>query len=229
MKALKEAAYRANMDLQASGCVLYTFGNVSVADQKNKVMAIKPSGVPYEELTPDSMVLVSLTTGEVIESKFRPSSDTPTHLEIYRAFPCEGVVHSHSRYATTLAQCCLPVRCMGTTHADYFRGDIPVTRQLTEEEITKDYEKNTGIVIAQTFENKNPMEIPAVLVANHGPFTWGKDGQDAVHNAVILEYVAQMEISARMIRPDAPIPANYLVEKHYTRKHGAKAYYGQKI
>ena len=174
------------------------------------------------------MVVLSIETGAVVKGPLNPSSDTPTHLEIYRAFPCGGVVHTHSSCATSLAQACLPVRCMGTTHADYFYGDVPVTRSLTEKEVIKDYEKNTGLVIAETFQHRDPMAVPAVLVANHGPFTWGKDADDAVHNAVVLEYAAKMETMVRAIRPDAPLPAQYLIDKHYFRKHGDKAYYGQR-
>jgi L-ribulose-5-phosphate 4-epimerase len=228
MKALKEAAYRANMTLERSGLVLFTFGNVSAADHNKGIMAIKPSGVPYDQLSPDSMVLVSIETGEIIEGDFNPSSDTPTHLELYRTFKCGGVVHSHSEFATTMAQASLPVRCMGTTHADYFYGDIPVTRSLSEQETVSQYEKNTGLVIVETFKGIDPMTIPAVLVANHGPFAWGTDADEAVHNAVILEYVAKMECKVRAIRPDAPLPAGFLINKHYLRKHGDSAYYGQK-
>jgi L-ribulose-5-phosphate 4-epimerase len=175
-------------------------------------------------------VPVSLATGEVVASDLRPSSDTPTHLELYRAFPCGGVVHTHSEHATTLAQASLPLRCMGTTHADHFRGDVPVTRPLTKEEVEGEFEKNTGLVIVETFRAGRvvPEEISAVLVANHGPFTWGRDAHHAVENAGILEYLARMEIRVRLVAPEARRPDTFLVDKHYLRKHGQDAYYGQK-
>jgi L-ribulose-5-phosphate 4-epimerase len=193
-------------------------------------MLIKPSGIPYERLTPAHMVPVSLATGEVVGSDLRPSSDTPTHLELYRAFRCGGIVHTHSMHATTLAQSSRPVRCMGTTHADHFHGDVPVTRPMTPDEVEGAYERNTGLVIVETFRSAgiSPDEIQAVLVAHHGPFTWGEDAQAAVENARILEYLAQMEIAALSAAPDAPRPAPFLVDRHYLRKHGRGAYYGQK-
>lgn len=228
--SLREEVLRANLDLARSGLVMGTFGNVSGADREAGVMAIKPSGVPYDRMTPDDMVLVSLATGEVVDSSLRPSSDTPTHLELYRAFPCGGVVHTHSEHATAFAQAGQPVRCMGTTHADSFRGDIPVTRALTQAEVERDYERNTGVVIVETFRNRHlsPEEIPAALVLHHGPFTWGKTAAKAVENAMVLEYVARMDLHVQAITPGAPRPASYLVDKHYLRKHGASAYYGQK-
>jgi L-ribulose-5-phosphate 4-epimerase len=191
-------------------------------------MAIKPSGVPYSELSAAMMVVLEIDTGHVVEGDLNPSSDTPTHLELYRAFPCTGVVHTHSEFATTLAQACLPVRCMGTTQADYFYGDVPVTRNLTEQEVSRDYEANTGRVIVETFRGKDPMSIPGVLVANHGPFTWGTSAQEAVHHAMVLEFVARMECMLRGVRADAPLPARFLIDKHYLRKHGENAYYGQR-
>jgi L-ribulose-5-phosphate 4-epimerase len=193
-------------------------------------MMIKPSGVPYDQLSPGHMVPVSLETGEVVDADLRPSSDTPTHLELYRAFPCGGVVHTHSRSATTLAQAGLPLRCMGTTHADHFRGDVPVTRPLTRDEVDGDYEGHTGLVIVETFREGgiSPAEVAAVLVANHGPFTWGRDASHAVDNARILEYLAEMEIGVRRLAPEARRPDAYLVDKHYLRKHGKDAYYGQR-
>jgi L-ribulose-5-phosphate 4-epimerase len=225
---LKLTVYQANMALKESGLVLSTFGNVSGVDRQRGVLVIKPSGVPYAALSQDNMVCVSLETGKVIDSDLNPSSDTPTHLELYRAFAtCSGIVHSHSEYATAFAQARVPIRCMGTTHADYFFGDIPVTRQMSRTEISKDYEKNTGLVIAEAFENLNPAEIPAVLVANHGPFVWGATPRDAVHHAVIVEFLAKMEVHTNRLNPAAPRPPQYLVEKHYLRKHGANAYYGQ--
>ena len=230
--ALREEVHRANVALARSGLVMGTFGNVSGIDRAAGLMAIKPSGVPYDELKPEHIVPVSLSTGKVVGSGLRPSSDTPTHLELYRAFPsCGGIVHTHSENATALAQAGLPVRCLGTTHADHFRGDVPVTRALTRKEVASDYEKNTGLVIVETFRTKrlSPDEVAAVLVLNHGPFAWGKDAAEAVENARVLEYVARMEILVRATgfsRVERP-PA-YLVDKHYLRKHGQGAYYGQK-
>jgi L-ribulose-5-phosphate 4-epimerase len=227
--ALREAVHRANLELAKSGLVMGTFGNVSGADRGAGLMAIKPSGVPYERLAPEDIVLVSLWTGEVVDSRLRPSSDTPTHLELYRAFPCGGVVHTHSLHATALAQAGLPVRCLGTTHADHFRGDVPVTRTLKPAEVAEDYERNTGLVIVETFRSHEiaPEEVPAVLVVNHGPFTWGKDAMAAVENAAVLEYVARMEILVRSAAPDVARPPKYLVDRHYLRKHGSTATYGQ--
>ena len=227
---LRESVYRANMELAGSGLVTGTFGNVSGADLGEGLMMIKPSGVPYEELSPGHIVPVSLETGEVVDSDLRPSSDTPTHLELYRAFECGGVVHTHSEHATTLAQAGLPLRCMGTTHADHFRGDVPVTRPLTKEEVATEYEGNTGVVIVETLREAavSPEEVKAVLVAHHGPFTWGRDAREAVENARILESLARMELHVRLVAPDAPRPGRFLVDKHYLRKHGNEAYYGQK-
>ena len=228
LNELKMSVYRANMALKASGLVLSTFGNVSGVDRERAVLVIKPSGVPYDRLSQDNMVCVSLETGKVIDSDLNPSSDTPTHLELYRAFTtCGGIVHSHSEYATACAQARSPIRCMGTTHADYFFGDIPVTREMSRTETSKDYEKNTGLVIVETFRRLNSEEIPAVLVANHGPFVWGRNPRDAVHHAIIVEFLAKMEIHTKALNPKAPRPPQYLVEKHYRRKHGGGAYYGQ--
>lgn len=225
---LKESVYKANIALYESGLVLFTFGNVSGVDRKREHMVIKPSGISYDALSPDNMVCVSVETGDVIDSDLNPSSDTNTHLEIYRAFgTCGGIVHTHSEFATACSQARIPIRCMGTTHADYFYGDIPVTRPLTKHETTDDYEKNTGIVIVETFSTRNPAEIPAVLVANHGPFVWGPDPHTAVHNAAIVEFLAKMEFETRLLNPEAPHPPQYLVDKHYLRKHGKNAYYGQ--
>ena len=228
LNELKMSVYQANMALKASGLVLFTFGNVSGVDRRRKLMVIKPSGVPYETLAPENMVCVSLETGRAVDSDLNPSSDTDTHLEIYRAFDtCGGIVHSHSEFATSCAQARIPIRCMGTTHADYFYGDIPVTRELSIKETIENYEKNTGFVIVETFRSVNPVEIPAVLVANHGPFVWGRNSGDAVHNAIIVEFLAKMEIHTRGLNPQAPRPPQCLVDKHYRRKHGADAYYGQ--
>jgi len=229
IKELREAAFEANLALAQSGLVHGTFGNVSGADYDTGLFAIKPSGVPYEELTAAHMVPVSIETGEVVESDLRPSSDTPTHLEIYRAFTCGGVAHTHSESATALAQASLAIRCMGTTHADYFHGDIPVTRPLTAQEVAEEYERNTGLVIVEAFRTAgiSPDEIPGVLVANHGPFTWGTNAGEAVERARVLEWLARMDIIGRSVAPNAPRPAPYLVDRHYTRKHGPSAYYGQ--
>jgi len=229
ISALQEIVYRANMDLAASGLVMGTFGNLSAVDRQAGVLVIKPSGVPYDALTPAHMVPVLLATGEVVGSTLRPSSDTPTHLELYRAFDCGAVVHTHSEFATMLAQVRTPVRCMGTTHADYFRGDIPVTRPLTQDEVEQAYERHTGLVIVETFRELglNASEIPAVLVANHGPFTWGPDAVHAIEHARVLEYLARIDWHGRVVAPDAPRPDQYLIDKHYLRKHGPRAYYGQ--
>ncbi len=227
--ALREQVYRANQKRADSGLVFGTFGNVSGIDRSTGVVVIKPSGVPYEQLSAARMVPVALDTGAVIEGDLRPSSDTPTHLELYRAFTCGGVVHMHAETSTALAQARLPVRCMGTTHADYFRGDVPVTRALREEEVVEDYERNTGLVIVETFRSAGipPEQVPGVLVANHGPFTWGRDPFEAVECARVLELLARMDVISRSVAAEAPAPARYLIDKHYLRKHGAAAYYGQ--
>ena len=194
------------------------------------MFAIKPSGVRYADLAPDKMVLTSLESGEVVNSTLRPSSDTPTHLALYRAFTCGAIVHTHSQYATMFAQSRTPIGCMGTTPADYFRGDIPVTRAMTQPEVATNYEANTGAVIVEAFRvaNISPEEVPAVLVANHVPFTWGPDAAKAIENARILEFVAHMDWRARAMAPDAPRPDQFLIDKHHLRKHGKTAYYGQK-
>lgn len=229
LKRLKASVYQANMELKESGLVLFTFGNVSGVDREGNLVVIKPSGVPYDELSPENMVCVSLETGKVIDSDLNPSSDTSTHLELYRAFKaCGGIVHTHSEYATACAQARIPIRCMGTTHADYFYGDIPVTRELKKAETKESYEKNTGLVIVETFETLSPQEIPAVLVVNHGPFVWGQDPRDAVYHAVIVEFLAKMQVHANQLNPPAPKPPKHLIDKHYFRKHGKDAYYGQK-
>lgn len=226
---LRELVWRANLDLAGSGLVMGTFGNVSGIDREEGIVVIKPSGVPYEELTPDHMVPVALDEGRVLDGDLRPSSDTPTHLELYRGFPCGGIAHTHSPYATVLAQGRLPVRCMGTTHADHFRGDVPVTRDLARSEVEEDYERNTGRVIVETFETGavDPEEVSAVLVASHGPFTWGTDPDAAVEASRVLEFLARMECTLRAVAPEAPRPADYLVDTHFLRKHGKDAYYGQ--
>jgi L-ribulose-5-phosphate 4-epimerase len=227
---LREQVSEANRALASTGLVFGTFGNVSGVDRDAGLVVIKPSGVPYDQLTPATMVAIALASGEVVDSSLRPSSDSATHLELYRAFRCGGIVHTHSEAATTLAQASLPVRCMGTTHADYFRGDIPVTRPLREDEVTVDYEKNTGRVIVETFRagRIDPDEISAVLVANHGPFAWGADPFEAIERARVLELLARMDLVERAAAPDAPRPPTYLIDRHYFRKHGDRASYGQK-
>jgi L-ribulose-5-phosphate 4-epimerase len=228
--SIRELACRANLELAGSGLVIGTFGNLSIVDRDAGVFAIKPSGVPYSELTPDKIVLISLDNGQAVDSALRPSSDTPTHLELYRAFGCGAIVHTHSEFATMFAQSRTPIGCMGTTHADYFRGDIPVTRPLSQAEIETDYEANTGKVIVETFRTSaiSSDEVPAVLVANHAPFTWGPDAAKAIEHARVLEFVARMDWQARVMAPDAPRPDQFLIDKHYFRKHGKSAYYGQK-
>ena len=227
-EALKRAACEANLELSMTGLVMGTFGNLSIVDRAATVFAIKPSGVPYEQLAPSDVVVVSLASGATVDGALRPSSDTPTHLELYRAFDCGAIVHTHSEYATMFAQARLPIRCMGTTHADYFRGDIPVTRPMQREEVENEYEKNTGLVIAETFSNGlSASEVQAVLVANHGPFAWGADAAKAIENARVLEYLARLEWRVRTMAPDAAPPEPFLVDKHYLRKHGPRAYYGQ--
>ena len=226
---LKERCCRANLELASTGLVLGTFGNLSIADRAGGVMAIKPSGVPYHDLRPDKIVIVSLDTGQASDDKWKPSSDTPTHLELYRAFSCNVIVHTHSEFATMFAQARTAIRCMGTTHADYFHGDIPVTRALTKKEVDGDYEANTGKVIVETFKSGSilPAAVPAVLVANHAPFAWGPDATKAIETAEILEFLARIEWRARVMAPDAPRPDQHLIDKHYQRKHGRNAYYGQ--
>jgi L-ribulose-5-phosphate 4-epimerase len=227
---LRDIVFRANRTLAGTGLVLGTFGNVSAVDRKAGLFVIKPSGVPYDALTPAHMVPVSLETGAVMDGDLRSSSDTPTHLELYRAFPCGGIVHTHSEYATVFAQARQAIRCMGTTHADYFRGDVPVTRPMSRDEVEQDYEKNTGLVIVEAFRGQDlsPSDVQAVLVANHGPFTWGSDAFKAIEHAEVLEYVARLEWRVRALNPNAARPDAFLVEKHHLRKHGPGAYYGQR-
>ncbi len=229
MSDLRQRVYEANMDLPHYGLVTFTWGNVSGIDRENGVLYIKPSGVEYGEMTAGDMTAVSLETGERIDGKYSPSSDTPTHVELYKSFPnIGGVVHTHSRWATIFSQMGLGIPALGTTHADYFYGEIPCTRKMTPEEISGAYEKETGKVIAETFAGINPDEIPAALVHSHGPFIWGATPREAVHNAVVLEEVAMMAWHALMMRPDINPMQRELLDKHYLRKHGADAYYGQK-
>ncbi len=227
MKELKRQAFEANMLLPRYGLVTLTWGNVSVCDRAKGLIAIKPSGVSYESMTPESMVVLDLQ-GNKVEGAFRPSSDTATHLELYRAFPAlGGVAHTHSRWATVWSQMERSIPALGTTHADHFAGPVPCTRMLTPQEVGGEYEKATGAVIVETFANINPLHVPAVLVAGHGPFTWGADAKSAVENALVLEEVAMMAWHTLSLRPQSALP-DYVMSKHYSRKHGAGAYYGQK-
>jgi L-ribulose-5-phosphate 4-epimerase len=227
LSALREEVLEANLELVRRGLVLYTFGNVSGISRQDNLVVIKPSGVPYEEMKPEHLVVTDLE-GKIIEGGLRPSSDLPTHLVLYKAFPAiGGVAHTHSEYATAWAQARRPIPCFGTTHADSFHGPVPVTAVLTKDEVASDYEKNTGIAIVRAFENIDSSAIPAVLVANHGPFTWGPNSAAAAHNAVILESVARMAYSTTGINPDAQAVGRELHDKHYLRKHGTHASYGQ--
>ena len=228
LEELKKAVYEANMLLPKYGLVTFTWGNVSQIDRETGYFAIKPSGVDYDKLTPEDMVIMDLD-GNKIEGKHNPSSDTPTHLELYKAFPnIGGIVHTHSPWATSWAQAGRGIPCYGTTHADYMYGEIPCVRCLTKEEIDGAYEKNTGLLIAEYFKENDYEAVPAVLCKNHGPFTWGRDGHEAVHNAVVLEEVAKMAARCETINPQVKPAPQELQDKHYYRKHGADAYYGQK-
>lgn len=227
LKHLKQQVYEANMALPKHGLVTFTWGNVSGIDREKGLFVIKPSGVEYEELKPEDMVVVDLE-GNVAEGKYKPSSDTATHLELYKAFPeMGGIVHTHSSYATSWAQAGRGIPCYGTTHADYMYGEIPCARSLTSEEINTEYEKNTGLLIIETFKDRDVMAVPAVLCANHGPFAWGRDAKEAVHNAVVLEEVARMAYRTELINKEVKPAPQVLQDKHYYRKHGANAYYGQ--
>ena len=229
LKSLKEAVYEANMELPKRHLVTYTWGNVSGISREKGLVVIKPSGVEYDELTPDKLVVLDLD-GNIVEGKLNPSSDTKTHLELYKQYPdIGGIVHTHSPYAVGWAQACEDIPCYGTTHADYFYGAIPCARHLTTEEIDEDYEKNTGKVIIEelTKRNINPVHVPGIICASHGPFTWGKDAAQAVYHAVVLEEVAFMNFHAKLLNPAAGPMPQVLLDKHYLRKHGANAYYGQ--
>lgn len=228
LEELKELVCRANLELPKYGLVTFTWGNVSGVDREKGLMVIKPSGVSYEEMTAEDMVVVSLESGERVEGKWKPSSDTATHVALYNAFPnIGGVVHTHSRWATSWAQAGRGIPAYGTTHGDYFYGQIPCTRKMTPAEIGGRYEHETGNVIIETFEGKSPDDIPAVLVHSHGPFTWGTDPMNAVHNAVVLEELAFMAFHAEALQPGIPAMQQELLDKHYLRKHGKNAYYGQ--
>ncbi|MCG8156987.1 L-ribulose-5-phosphate 4-epimerase [Brenneria goodwinii] len=228
MQQLKQQVFDANMALPRHGLVTYTWGNVSAIDRQRQVIVIKPSGVAYDVMQPDDMVVVDMR-GAVVEGGYRPSSDTATHLELYRRYPqIGGIVHTHSTHATAWAQAGLAIPALGTTHADYFYGDIPCTRPLTAQEVDTEYEKNTGVVIAETLGDSNPLHTPGIIVYQHGPFCWGKDADEAVHNAVVLEEVAKMAWIARSINPRLHSIDGYLMNKHFSRKHGPNAYYGQR-
>ena len=228
LEELKELVCKANLELPKYGLVTFTWGNVSGVDREKGLMVIKPSGVEYDNMTAEDMVVVSLATGEKVEGKWKPSSDTATHVALYNAFPnIGGVVHTHSRWATSWAQAGRGIPAYGTTHGDYFYGEIPCTRKMTVEEIRDEYEKETGNVIIETFADKQPDDIPAVLVHSHGPFTWGTNPHNAVHNAVVLEEVAFMAFHTEAIQPGKETMQQELLDKHYLRKHGKNAYYGQ--
>ena len=228
LEELKKEVYEANMELVKRGLVIYTWGNVSGIDRKTGYVVIKPSGVDYDTMSADDMVVVDLD-GNVIEGKYKPSSDTPTHLVMYRTYPeIGGVVHTHSKWAVTFAQAGLNIPAFGTTHADYFYGDIPCTRDLTAEEINSAYELNTGNVIVETIgKEADSLAVPGIVVKNHGPFSWGKTAKGAVYNAVVMEAVAEMAYNTMTLNPRVERVPQHLLDKHYFRKHGANAYYGQ--
>jgi L-ribulose-5-phosphate 4-epimerase len=227
LKQLREQVLEANLELVRRNLVLYTFGNASGISREEGLVVIKPSGVPYEEMTPEHLVVTDLA-GNVVEGNLRPSSDLPTHLVLYKAFAkIGGVAHTHSEYATSWAQARQPIPCLGTTHADYFHGPVPVTDPMSAAEIARDYEENTGHVIVRALQETDPLSTPGVLVANHGPFAWGKDAESAAHNAVILEALARMAYLTLVIDPSAEPAGSALRDKHYFRKHGKTAYYGQ--
>ncbi len=227
LEELKQQVLMANLLLPKYGLVTFTWGNVSGIDRERGLVVIKPSGVEYESMTVEDMVVVDLD-GKIVEGKLKPSSDTPSHIELYKAFPAVGgVVHTHSKWATTFAQAGMSIPAMGTTHADYFYGDIPCTRAMTDEEIAGAYEKETGRVIVETFCDKDAAAIPGVLVRSHGPFAWGSDPINAVHNAVVMEEVAFMDWHAMILNPECGQMQQALLNKHYLRKHGSGAYYGQ--
>lgn len=229
LEKLKENVFKENLELIEKKLVIYTWGNVSGIDRDSKILAIKPSGIDYNIMRSEDMVLLNLD-GKKLEGKYKPSSDTATHIELYKAFPEIGaIVHTHSSYATSWAQAIKDIPAFGSTHADYFYGDIPCSRPLTKEEVESEYEKNTGLVIIETLKNRNinPMDIPGIIVASHGPFSWGKDAKQAVYNAVVLEELSKMAYRTIQINPNIKSVEKYLLDKHYFRKHGKNAYYGQ--
>lgn len=230
LEELKKSVCEANLDLVNKGVVIYTWGNVSGISDDRKYMVIKPSGVDYDGMSPEDMVVVDIATGESVEGKWKPSSDTKTHLELYRKYQeIKGIVHTHSVNAVAFAQAGMAIPALGTTHADYFYGNIPCTRELTKQEVMEDYETNTGKVIIETVESGgyDPMAIPGIVVKNHGPFAWGKSPANAVYNAVVMEKVAEMDLKTLQLNPNSAM-AQYVLDKHYMRKHGPSAYYGQK-
>lgn len=229
LEQLKNEVCAANLELVKNGVVIYTWGNVSGISDDRKYMIIKPSGVDYDGMSPEDMVVVDIETGETIEGKWKPSSDTATHLELYRVFPSiKGIVHTHSVNAVAFAQAGMSIPALGTTHADYFYGDIPCTRELTEYEVSDGYEANTGKVIIECINEKgyDPIAIPGIVIKNHGPFAWGKNPANAVYNAVVMEKVAEMDLKTLALNPNAEMK-QYVLDKHYMRKHGSNAYYGQ--
>lgn len=230
LEELKKIVCDANLELVARGVVIYTWGNVSGISKDRKYMVIKPSGIKYDVMHPEDMVVVSVKNGKRVEGRWNPSSDTKTHLELYRKyFQINGIVHTHSTNAVAFAQAGIDIPALGTTHADYFYGDIPCTRELTKEEVEADYELNTGKVIVETIENRNinPLDVPGIVVKNHGPFAWGDSPDNAVYNAVVMEKVAEMDLKTLSLNPKAKMQ-DYILDKHYKRKHGVNAYYGQK-
>lgn len=231
LEELRQAVYASNMELPKRGLVTYTWGNVSGIDRAKGLVVIKPSGVEYDDLTPEMLPVVDLETGKTVEGDLNPSSDTKTHLELYKAFPAlGGIVHTHSTFAVAWAQAGRDIPCCGTTHADYFYGPVPCARHLSQEEIDEDYEKNTGLIIVETFRTRglDPAAVPAVICRSHGPFAWGKDPAQAVYHAAVLEEVAKMALYTRLLDPIAPPAPQHYQDKHYRRKHGPDAYYGQK-
>ena len=229
LEDLRRRVYEANMELPRRGLVTCTWGNVSGIDRQQGIVAIKPSGVEYADLTPDMLVALDLN-GNILAGNLRPSSDTKTHLALYKAFPeVGGIVHTHSTYATAWAQAGEDIPCYGTTHADYFTGPVPCARDLTPAEVGEDYEGNTGRVIIEAFEEKNPMHTPGVIARSHGPFAWGKDAAQAVNHAVVLEEVAKMALLTRQVNQNARPAPSHVQEKHFARKHGPRAYYGQEL
>lgn len=229
LEDLKKAVWIANLDLVAKGVVIYTWGNVSGITEDRRYVVIKPSGVDYTAMKPDDMVIVDMDSGEAIENRLKPSSDTATHLALYWRYPnIKGIVHTHSVNAVAFAQAGMGIPALGTTHADYFYGNIPCARELSEQEVAKDYETNTGKVIIETIEKLgyDPMAIPGIIVRNHGPFAWGESPEKAVYNAVVMEKVAEMDIKTLTLNPNASMQ-QYVLDKHYQRKHGLHAYYGQ--
>lgn len=230
LEELKKSVCEANLDLVNKSVVIYTWGNVSGISDDRKYMVIKPSGVEYDGMSPEDMVVVDIETGECVEGKWKPSSDTKTHLKLYRRYrEIKGIVHTHSVNAVAFAQAGMAIPALGTTHADYFYGDIPCTRELTRQEVMEGYETNTGKVIIETVDNGgyDPMAIPGIVVKNHGPFAWGKSPANAVYNAVVMEKVAEMDLKTLVLNPDSSM-AQYVLDKHYMRKHGPNAYYGQR-